>query len=136
MSNPPSKPSQFVRTEAEALSHLATRLDGPMSAAVEHALGMISSRVAEGRRVAVTGLGKSGIIARKIAATFNSTGTPAYFLHPVEALHGDLGMLTQGDLLLALSYSGETEELLRLLPAVSRLGVPIIAFTGCSLPPP
>ena len=131
MPPPPSNPSQFVRIEAAALSALADRLEGDLRPALEHALGMLSSRTAAGHRIAVTGLGKSGLIARKIAATLSSTGTAAYFLHPVEALHGDLGMLTQGDLVLVLSYSGETEELLRLLPALSRMGLPIISMTGC-----
>jgi arabinose-5-phosphate isomerase len=79
----------------------------------------------------LTGIGKSGLIARKIAATLLSTGTPAHFLHPTEALHGDLGLLNRGDILLALSYSGETEELLRLLPVLPRLGITLVTFTGC-----
>jgi arabinose-5-phosphate isomerase len=81
-------------------------------------------------RVVVTGMGKSGLIARKIAATFSSTGTPALYLHPVEALHGDLGMVVRGDLVLALSASGETEEILALLATIKRLRVPLIAMTG------
>ena len=131
MGQMPANPAQFVRVEAAALTRLADRLEGDLRPAMEHALGMIASRSAEGRRVAVTGVGKSGIIARKIAATLSSTGTAAYFLHPVDAVHGDLGMLSLGDLVVALSYSGETEELLRLLPAFARLGLPIIAVTGC-----
>jgi arabinose-5-phosphate isomerase len=79
-------------------------------------------------RVVVTGIGKSGIIAQKLVATFNSTGTPALFLHPAEALHGDLGMLAKGDVMLALSASGETEEILRLLPALKRIGDALISF--------
>jgi len=126
-----SNPSQYVRIEAEALARLAERLDGDMRPAVEHALALLSARSVAGQRVAVTGLGKSGLIARKIAATLNSTGTRAMFLHPVEALHGDLGALAPGDIVLALSYSGETEELLRLLPAFGRLGTTLISFTGC-----
>ena len=82
-----------------------------------------------GGRVVVTGMGKSGIIARKIAATLNSTGTPALFMHPVEAVHGDLGMVVRGDAVLALSASGETEEILRLLATLKRLQVPLIAMT-------
>jgi arabinose-5-phosphate isomerase len=78
--------------------------------------------------VVVTGIGKSGIIAQKLVATFNSTGTPALFLHPAEALHGDLGMLAKGDVVLALSASGETEEILRLLPALKRIGDALISF--------
>ncbi len=81
-------------------------------------------------RVVVTGMGKSGLIARKIAATLSSTGTPALYLHPVEALHGDLGMVVRGDVVLALSASGETEELLALLATIKRLRVPLIAMTG------
>lgn len=127
-----NNPAGFVRVEAAALERLAERLEGDLRPAVDHALAMIASRSGEGRRVAVTGVGKSGIIARKIAATLSSTGTAAYFLHPMDALHGDLGMLALGDLVLALSYSGETEELLKLLPAFSRLGLPIIAMTGCA----
>jgi arabinose-5-phosphate isomerase len=80
----------------------------------------------------VTGIGKSGIIAQKLVATFNSTGTPALFLHPAEALHGDLGMLAKGDLVLALSSSGETEEILRLLPTLKRIGDALISFC-CSM---
>jgi arabinose-5-phosphate isomerase len=80
-------------------------------------------------RVVVTGMGKSGIIARKVAATLNSTGSPALFMHPVEALHGDLGMIVKGDVVLAFSSSGETEEILRLLATIKRLRVPLIALT-------
>jgi arabinose-5-phosphate isomerase len=81
-------------------------------------------------RVVVTGMGKSGLIARKIAATFSSTGTPALYLHPVEAMHGDLGMVVRGDVVLALSASGETEEILQLVATIKRLRVPLIAMTG------
>src|SRR5262249_4902393 len=98
-----------VRTEAEALHALADRLAGPMAAGFERALELL--KACKGR-VVVTGMGKSGIIGRKIAATLSSTGTPAIFLHPVEALHGDLGMLVRGDVVVALSASGETEEIL------------------------
>jgi arabinose-5-phosphate isomerase len=80
--------------------------------------------------VVVTGMGKSGLVARKIAATLSSTGTPALFLHPAEAVHGDLGMLVRGDVLLALSSSGETEEIVALLPTIKRLGLCLIAMTG------
>jgi arabinose-5-phosphate isomerase len=132
MSTAPANPAQFVRVEAAALLRLAERMESDLRPAVDHALAMIAGRALEGRRIAVTGIGKSGIIAHKIAATLSSTGTPAYFLHPTEALHGDLGMLQLGDLVIALSYSGETEELLRLLPAFARLGLPLIAMTGCT----
>lgn len=81
-------------------------------------------------RVIVTGMGKSGLIGRKIAATFSSTGTPAYYLHPAESTHGDSGMITKNDVVLAISNSGETLELLNLLPYIKRLGVPVIAMTG------
>jgi arabinose-5-phosphate isomerase len=123
-------PSHFIRVEADALHRLAERLEDEMRPALDYALALISNTLFTGHRIAVTGIGKSGIIARKIAATFNSTGTPACFIHPVEALHGDLGMLSRGDLVIALSYSGETEELLRLLPVFVRLGMPIVSFTG------
>src|ERR1051325_5887293 len=81
-------------------------------------------------RVVVTGMGKSGIIARKIAATLSSTGTPALFMHPAEAIHGDLGMLVKGDVVIALSSSGETEEILRLIATIKRLQVKLISMTG------
>lgn len=123
-------PSQFVRVEAAALTRLADHLEGEGRAAFDRALDLCAG-LESGKRIALTGVGKSGIIARKIAATLNSTGTPAVFLHPTEALHGDLGMLAAGDLVIALSYSGETEELLRVLPAFARMGLPVIAVTGC-----
>jgi len=81
-------------------------------------------------RIIITGMGKSGLICRKIAATLASTGTPAQFLHPAEAIHGDLGIITPQDLLIAVSYSGETEEVLKLLPVIKRFAVPMIAITG------
>jgi arabinose-5-phosphate isomerase len=115
-----------VRIEAEALRALADRIAGRMAKAFDHAVELLYG--CQGR-VVVTGMGKSGIIARKIAATLNSTGTPALFMHPVEAVHGDLGMVTRGDLVLALSASGETEEILRLLATLKRLRVPLIAMT-------
>ena len=132
MSDLTPNPSRFVRIEAEALTRLADRLDNEMRPALEYALAILAARTHAGHRIAVTGIGKSGIIARKIAATLNSTGTPAYFLHPAEALHGDLGMLARGDAILVLSYSGETEEILRLLPAFARLEITIVALTGCA----
>jgi arabinose-5-phosphate isomerase len=115
-----------VRIEAEALRALADRLVGPMAADFQRALELMFR--CQGR-VVVTGMGKSGIIARKIAATLSSTGSPALYLHPVEALHGDLGMIVRGDVVLALSASGETEEILRLLATIKRLAVPLIAMT-------
>jgi arabinose-5-phosphate isomerase len=115
-----------VRIEAEALRALADRIAGPMAKAFTRAAELLHG--CKGR-VVVTGMGKSGIIARKIAATLNSTGTPALFMHPVEAVHGDLGMVVSGDVVLALSASGETEEILRLLATLKRLRVPLIAMT-------
>src|ERR1700734_1952678 len=116
-----------VRIEAEALCALADRIGGPMASAFQRAGDFMFACVG---RVVVTGMGKSGLIARKIAATLSSTGTPALYLHPVEALHGDLGMVVRGDVVLALSASGETEEILALLATIKRLQVPLIAMTG------
>jgi arabinose-5-phosphate isomerase len=116
-----------VRIEAEALRALADRIGGPMAAAFQRAVDLMFSCAG---RVVVTGMGKSGLIARKIAATLSSTGSPALYLHPVEALHGDLGMVVRGDVVLALSASGETEEILSLLATIKRLRVPLIAMTG------
>jgi arabinose-5-phosphate isomerase len=116
-----------VRIEAEALRALADRIGGPMAAAFRRAVDLMFACAG---RVVVTGMGKSGLIARKIAATLSSTGTPALYLHPVEALHGDLGMVVRGDVVLALSASGETEEILALLATIKRLRVPLIAMTG------
>ena len=116
-----------VRIEAEALRALADRIAGPMAAAFDRAVELIYCCAG---RVVVTGMGKSGIIARKIAATLSSTGTPALFMHPVDAVHGDLGMVVRGDVVLALSASGETEEILRLLATLKRLQVPLISMTG------
>jgi arabinose-5-phosphate isomerase len=132
---------KVVRIEAEALRALADRIAGPMAESFERAVTLIED--CRGR-VVVTGMGKSGIIARKIAATLNSTGTPALFMHPVEAVHGDLGMVVSGDVVLALSASGETEEILRLLATLKRLQVAVIAMTSNpsdarakpSVPPP
>ena len=122
-------PAQLVRIEARALLALAARLEGAMAAEFERAVDLVA-RCGETRgRVVVTGMGKSGIIAQKIAATLNSTGTPALFLHPAEALHGDLGMLAAGDVVIALSSSGETEEILRLLPTLKRTGDALISFS-------
>ena len=116
-----------VRIEAEALRALADRLAGPMAAAFDRAVDLMFCCAG---RLVVTGMGKSGLIARKIAATLNSTGSPALYLHPVEALHGDLGMVVRGDVVLALSASGETEEMLALLATIKRLQVRLISMTG------
>src|ERR1700749_3254238 len=115
-----------VRIEAEALRALADRLAGPMAKAFNDAVELLSGCAG---RVVVTGMGKSGLIARKIAATLSSTGTPALHLHPAEALHGDMGMITRGDVVIALSASGDTEEILALLPTMQRLEVKLITFT-------
>lgn len=114
---------ETLRLEAEGVGALVDRLDGSFADAVRQVLA------AEGR-VVVTGVGKSGLVARKIASTLASTGTPALFLHPVEGAHGDLGVLTRGDLLIVVSRSGTSDELTTLLPAVRRLGIPVIAITG------
>jgi arabinose-5-phosphate isomerase len=115
-----------IRIESQALKDLADRVVGPMSDAFNRSVDFLYACAG---RVVVTGMGKSGLIARKIAATLSSTGTPALFMHPVEALHGDLGMLAQGDVVIALSASGETEEILRLLATIKRLRIPLIAIT-------
>ena len=114
---------RVLAVEAAAVAALADRI-GPD---FEHAIALLAG--CEGR-VVVTGMGKSGIVARKIAATLSSTGTPAVFLHPAEALHGDLGMLMRGDIAVALSHSGETRELVELLGPIKRLGIATIALTG------
>jgi arabinose-5-phosphate isomerase len=122
--------SEVVRTEARALLELAMRLDGPMAAPFARAVELLAEAAGRGERVVLLGMGKSGLIARKIAATFCSTGTPAYFLHPAEAMHGDLGVVAAGDVVVALSASGETEEVLALLPALARLGCSLISLCG------
>src|SRR5215211_5793750 len=114
---------KVLQTEAAAILALVDRLDENFDRAVR--------MLYECRgRVIVTGMGKSGIICRKIAATLASTGTPAFFLHPAEAIHGDLGVLQADDVVIALSNSGETEELLRLLETIKRIGARLIAVTG------
>jgi len=114
---------RVLETEAAAILALVDRLDARFDCAVQLLLQCKG-------RVIVTGMGKSGIICRKISATLTSTGTPAFFLHPAEATHGDLGVITADDVILALSYSGETDELLRLLETIRRLGAKLIAITG------
>ncbi len=114
---------KVLQTELEAIEGLLSRLDKRFEQAVELVFACKG-------RVVITGIGKSGIIGQKIAATFASTGTPAFFLHPAEAAHGDLGMLVRGDLLVALSYGGDTDEINHLLPTAKRLGIPILALTG------
>jgi arabinose-5-phosphate isomerase len=115
--------ARVLRTEAEGILGLVPRLDGRFL----HALGIL--RDCQGR-VVVTGIGKSGIVARKVAATLASVGTPALFLHPAEGVHGDIGMVARGDVVLAISNSGETDEVLTILPAIKRLGVPLVVLTG------
>ncbi len=114
---------RVLRIEADAVAALINRIDERFEQAVQMILDC------EGR-VVVTGMGKSGLIGKKIAATLASTGTPALFLHPAEGIHGDLGMVTRGDTVIALSNSGETEEIARMLPSLKRLEIKIIALTG------
>jgi arabinose-5-phosphate isomerase len=115
-----------VRIEAEALRELAERIAGPMAPDFQRAVDLLDCCAG---RVVVSGMGKSGLIGRKIAATFSSTGAPALFLHPAEAMHGDLGMIARGDVVIALSASGETEEILNLLATIKRLSVPLVSMT-------
>jgi arabinose-5-phosphate isomerase len=126
------QPAELVRTEAAALEALAGRLDGAMAEPFARAVELIVRCGEQNGRVVVTGMGKSGIIAQKIAATLSSTGSPALFLHPAEAVHGDLGMLMPGDVVIALSASGETEEILRLLATLKRKGDALVSFC-CNL---
>jgi arabinose-5-phosphate isomerase len=114
---------KVLETEAAAILALVKRLDGKFDCAIQ------LLRQCKGR-VVLTGMGKSGIICQKIAATLNSTGTAALFLHPAEAIHGDLGVIQREDVVVALSYSGETDELLRVLETIRRLGAKLIAITG------
>ncbi len=114
---------RVLRIEAQAIEGLLSRLDERFNKALELLFECKG-------RVVVTGMGKSGLIGRKIAATFSSTGTPSVFLHPAEALHGDLGMFVREDVLLAISYGGETEEIIALLETIKRLTVPLVTLTG------
>ena len=114
---------RVLKVEAEAILALADRLDAQFIKAVN----LIHN--CKGK-VVITGMGKSGLICKKVAATFSSYGTPAFFLHPAEGLHGDLGMLVRGDLVIAVSNSGETEEIIRLLPLIRRLNLKLIVMTG------
>ena len=114
---------RVLEIEARALQEVKARLDTGFVKAVDVLFACKG-------RVAVTGMGKSGLIGRKISATLSSTGTPSFFLHPAEALHGDLGMLARGDAMLAVSYGGETEEIVRLLEALKRLEMPLVTLTG------
>jgi arabinose-5-phosphate isomerase len=117
------KAKEVIRKEAEAILNLEKKINSEFQKAVELILKCRG-------RVIVTGIGKSGIIGKKIAATLTSTGTAAFFLHPVEGLHGDLGLVRRDDVVIAITKSGETEELQQLFPLFKRLGVPIISLTG------
>lgn len=114
---------KVLQIEADAVLALQSRIDGGFTKAVELILACAG-------RVVVTGMGKSGLICQKIAATMASTGTPTLFLHPAEGIHGDLGMMTRGDVVIAISNSGETEEICRILPVIKRMGLPLIAMSG------
>jgi len=114
---------KVIQAEAQAVAALSERIDASFEKAVEIILS-------SNGRVVVSGIGKSGLIGQKIASTMASTGTPAFFLHPAEGIHGDLGMIMKGDVVIAISNSGETEELLRILPVVKRLGASLIAMSG------
>lgn len=116
---------RVLRIEAQAIQDVLARLNATFERAVDLLFACKG-------RVAVTGMGKSGIVGRKISATLSSTGTPSFFLHPAEALHGDLGMLARGDAMLAVSYGGETREIIALLDALKRLEIPLVALTGNS----
>ena len=114
---------RVLRIEARAIEEVMARLDGAFERAVDLLLNCKG-------RVVVTGMGKSGLVARKISATLSSTGTPSFFLHPADAVHGDLGMLAAGDAMLAVSYGGETDEIVALLEAFKRLEIPLVTLTG------
>ena len=114
---------RVLRIEARAIEEVLARLDGAFERAVDLLLGCKG-------RVVVTGMGKSGLVARKISATLSSTGTPSFFLHPADAVHGDLGMLARGDAMLGVSYGGETDEIVALLEALKRLEMPLVMLTG------
>src|SRR5262245_32038117 len=116
---------EVVRLEGQALLELANRLDDRLAAAAGLLFNCRGS-------VIVSGMGKAGLIGQKIAATLASTGTRSHFLHPAEAVHGDLGRVHSSDLALVLSFSGQTDEVLRILPPLAELGVPIVAITGQS----
>ena len=114
---------RVLKIEAQAIQELFARLDSTFEKAVEILFACKG-------RVIVTGMGKSGLVGRKISGTFSSTGTPSFFLHPADALHGDLGMIARGDAVLAVSYGGETEEIIQLLEALKRLEAPLVTLTG------
>ena len=115
---------RVLKIEAQAIQDVLARLDASFEKAVDVLFACKG-------RVVVSGMGKSGLIGRKISATLSSTGTPSFFLHPAEALHGDLGMMARGDAMLAVSYGGETQEIIQLLEALKRLEMPLVTLTGC-----
>lgn len=115
---------RVLKIEAQAIQDVLARLNASFEKAVDILFACKG-------HVVVSGMGKSGLIGRKISATFSSTGTPSFFLHPAEALHGDLGMLARGDAMLAVSYGGETQEIIQLLEALKRLEMPLVTLTGC-----
>ena len=115
---------RVLKIEAQAIQDVLARLNASFEKAVDVLFACKG-------RVVVSGMGKSGLIGRKISATLSSTGTPSFFLHPAEALHGDLGMLARGDAILAVSYGGQTEEIIQLLEALKRLEMPLVTLTGC-----
>lgn len=126
-----SEVNRVLRLEAEAILNCAERLSsGPAADAVQKAVEHLETALGRGGKIIVTGVGKSGIVARKIAATLSSTGSLAVFLHPTEGLHGDLGILTPNDAIIALSYTGNTDELIRLIPSFKSLRVPLIGIGG------
>lgn len=114
---------RVLKIESQAINDVLARLDATFEKAVDVLFACKG-------RVAVTGMGKSGLVGRKISATLSSTGTPSFFLHPAEALHGDLGMLARGDAMIAVSYGGETQEIIALLEALKRLEAPLVTLTG------
>lgn len=116
---------RVLKIEAQAIQEVLARLDHSFEKAVEILFACKG-------RVVVSGMGKSGLIGRKISATLSSTGTPSFFLHPAEALHGDLGMLARGDAMVAVSYGGETQEIIQLLEVLKRLEMPLVTLTGCA----
>jgi arabinose-5-phosphate isomerase len=122
---------RVIRIETRALQDLLSRINSDVSRALE----LMDLREKEGGRIILTGMGKSGLVARKIAATLSSTGTPSLFLHPAEAIHGDMGVVNRGDVAMVISKSGRTDELATLLPAFKLLGIPIIGLLGDPLSP-
>jgi len=126
------RPSEFVRIEAKALESLAKRLDGSMAEAFEKAVLILQEAVTDEKRIFVTGMGKSGIIAQKIAAILRSSCSPANFMHPGDAVHGEIGMLSRKCVVIALSYSGETKELLALRHFFDDFEAKLITLSGSS----